>query len=330
MVPGIYPQPDPGTMTHPLPLILDGDPGTDDLLTWMWALAVPDRVKVLGICTVHGNVGLSRTTENALALLDHLDAPAIPVHAGEKAPLGRGEPPAGDGAFAESGLGALVLPPATRKPASHDAVGWMADTLRSHPPRSLTICATGPLTNLARLLERAPDAFARIGHLAVMGGSCDLLPPNHGRRGNITEWAEFNFYMDPLAAQQVLNSGIPITLMPLDLTHQLVSTPDRLARARALPRYGEEVALMLDAAAHLDRPKFGADGAFQHDMTVLAHLLHPELFEGEQSQVTVATHGAGAGACLRVPDPAGAVHVVLRAPDPAAFFDRFFQALGEP
>lgn len=310
-----------------IPLIMDGDPGTDDLLTWMWALARPEQVEVLGIATVHGNVPLARTTENALALLDFLGVADIPVHAGAQAPVDQERAPDGDGAFAESGLGALKLPPARRSVASNDAVGWMAQTLRAHPAGSLTLCATGPLTNLALLHRRDPEAFARIGRIGVMGGSFNLLPPNHVRRGNITPWAEFNFYMDPVAAQEVLNAGVPILLLPLDVTHLFVSTPDRMERARALPRHGQEVALMLDAASHLDRPKFGADGAFQHDTTVLAALLYPHLFQTMRGQVQVVTAGPAAGACLLLPDEAALVEVATGTTDPEAFFDLFFDAL---
>lgn len=314
-------------MPAPIPMIMDGDPGTDDLLTWMWALACPQQVEMLGICTVHGNVGLDQTTSNALALLDWLGVEGVPVHAGAAAPLGKATAPAGDGAFAESGLGALTLPPATRDVDSHDAVGWMAKLLRDRPSGTVTLCATGPLTNLALLLQTHPDAFARIGRLAIMGGSFDLLPPNHQRRGNITPWAEFNFYMDPMAAQLVLNAGLPVLLLPLDATHQLVSDPDRMAAARALPRLGAEIALMLDAAAHLDKPKFGTEGAFQHDTAVLAALLHPDLFATKPVRVQVVTAGEAAGACLAVPDATAPVSVVEKVRDPAGFYSAMFSAL---
>ncbi|MGQ3045555.1 MAG: nucleoside hydrolase [Niveispirillum sp.] len=314
-------------MNQPFSLILDGDPGTDDLLAWMWVLAQPQRARVLGISAVNGNVTLDRTTANALSFLDHVGAPDIPVHAGAKAPLGKDEPPPGDGAFAESGLGDLVLAPSARQAASHDAVGWMAQTLRSMPVRTVTILATGPLTNLALLRATAPDAYARIGRIVAMGGSFGPLPPNFVRRGNVTPFAEFNFWMDAAAAQSVLNGGVPVLLAPADVTHQLISTPARLAAARALPKFGEEVARMLHAPYHLDKPKFHTEGAFLHDPTAVAGLFHPDLFETVRAQTHIVTEGTGIGAGLLLPDGAGNVEVMVRVKDTDAYYARLFTEL---
>lgn len=314
-------------MSGPLPLILDGDPGTDDLLAWMWVLALPQRAQVLGISVVNGNVTLDRTTANALAFLDHINAPDIQVHAGAKAPLGKDEPPPGDGAFSESGLGDLVLAPSSRRATSQDGVGWMARTLRAQPPRTVTILATGPLTNLALLRQRAPDAFARIGRIVAMGGSFGPLPPNFVRRGNVTPFAEFNFWMDAAAAQLVLNGGVPVLLAPADVTHQLISTPARLAAARALPRFGEEVARMLYAPYHLDKPKFHTEGAFLHDPTAVAGLFHPDLFETVRAQAHIVQEGTGRGAGLLLPDEAGNVDIMIRAKDTDAYYQRLFAEL---
>lgn len=311
-------------MSAQIPLILDGDPGTDDLLAWMWVLSLPQRSRVLGITAVNGNVTLDRTTANALSFLDHVRAPDIPVHAGAKAPLGKDAPPPGDGAFAESGLGELVLAPSARPAASPDAVGWMAQTLRSFPARTLTIVATGPLTNLALLRIQAPDAYARIGRIVAMGGSFGPLPPNFVRRGNVTPFAEFNFWMDAAAAQSVLNGGVPVLLAPADVTHQLVSTPARLAAARALPRFGREVELMLNAPYHLDKPKFHTDGAFLHDPTAVAGLFYPDLFETVRTQAHIVQEGTGVGAGLLLPDGAGTVEVMVRVKDTDAYYDRLF------
>lgn len=316
-------------MTSPTPIILDGDPGTDDLLAWMWVLALPQRLRVLGISAVHGNVTLDRTSANALAFLDFIGASGeIDVHAGAQAPLGRDAPPPGDGAFSDSGLGEMVLPPATRRLASTDAVGWMAQTLRGHPARTITVCATGPLTNLALLQAHAPDAFARIDRIVAMGGSFGPVPPNFVRRGNVTPFAEFNFWMDAPAAQSVLNGGVPVLLTPMDVTHQLISGPDRLARAGALPRFGQEIALMLNAPYHLDQPKFHTEGAFLHDPTAVAALVYPDLFETVRAQTHIVTEGTGIGAGLMLPDGAGIVQVAVRVIDPAAYYDRLFNDLG--
>ncbi|MFV3076014.1 nucleoside hydrolase [Niveispirillum fermenti] len=314
-------------MGSPLSLILDGDPGTDDLLAWMWVLALPKRARVLGITAVNGNVTLDRTAANALAFLDYIGGPDIPVHAGARAPLDRDDPPAGDGAFSETGLGELRLPPSLRRLASHDAVGWMAQTLRAHPVRSVILVATGPLTNLALLRREAPDAYARIDRIVAMGGSFAPLPPNFVRRGNVTPWAEFNFWMDAAAAQSVLNGGVPVLLAPADVTHQLVSDPARLARARALPLFGQEVALMLNAPYHLDKPKFHTDGAFLHDPTAVACLFYPEMFETVRAQAHVVQEGTGLGAGLMLPDGAGGVEVAVRVKDTDAFYARLFDDL---
>lgn len=315
-------------MSAQIPLILDGDPGTDDLLAWMWVLALPQRAHVLGVTAVTGNVPLDRTAGNALAFLDFIGAAAdIPVHAGARAPLGRDAPPESDGAFSESGLGEMALPPARRRLASHDAVGWMAQTLRSQPARTVTILATGPLTNLALLRQRAPDAYARIGRIVAMGGSFGPLPPNFVRRGNVTPYAEFNFWMDAAAAQSVLNGGVPVLLAPADVTHQLISGPARMDAARALPRHGREVALMLNAPYHLDKPKFHTDGAFLHDPTAVAGLFYPDFFDSIRAQTHIAQEGAGIGAGLLLPDGAGTVEVLVRVKDTQAFYDRLFADL---
>ncbi len=311
-------------MTTPINLILDGDPGTDDLLAWMWVAALGNRARVLGVSTVNGNVTVDRTTRNALDFLAYIKAPDVPVHAGAVAPLGRDTPPEGDGAFAESGLGELVLPGSGRKAASHDAVGWMADTLRGMPVRSVTVLATGPLTNLALLRRRAPEAFARIDRIVAMGGSFAPLPPNFVRRGNVTPFAEFNFWMDAAAAQSVLNGGVPVLLAPADVTHQLVSNPSRMAAAHALPRFGREVALMLNAPYHLDKPKFHTDGAFLHDPTAVAGLFYPDLFDSVRAQTHIAQEGTGVGAGLMLPDGAGNVEVLVRVKDTDAFYARLF------
>lgn len=314
-------------MTAPINLILDGDPGTDDLLAWMWVVALGERARVLGVSTVNGNVTVDRTTRNALDFLAYIKGPDVPVHAGAMAPLGRDTPPEGDGAFAESGLGELVLPASGRRAASHDAVGWMADTLRGMPARTVTVLATGPLTNLALLRRRAPDAFARIDRIVAMGGSFAPLPPNFVRRGNVTPFAEFNFWMDAAAAQAVLNGGVPVLLAPADVTHQLISHPARMAAAQALPRFGRDVALMLNAPYHLDKPKFHTDGAFLHDPTAVAGLFYPDLFDSVRAQTHIVQEGTGVGAGLMLPDGAGNVEVLVRVKDTDAFYARLFADL---
>jgi purine nucleosidase len=162
-------------------------------------------------------------------------------------------------------------------------VDLLIETLRIAETGTITVCALGPLTNIAMAFIKAPEVAGRIGELVIMGGaSFDL--------GNVTPAAEFNIHVDPHAAAIVLDSGIPITMLPLDVTHQLLTTAPRLAALRALDnRCGGAVAALLDTFEKRRRPKFGTRATALHDPSVIAYLLNPTLFQGREVNVAIET-----------------------------------------
>ena len=262
-------------------IIIDTDPGTDDAVAILLAVAAPE-LEVLGLVGVAGNAPLSATERNARAILELADCPEIPVYAGCPGPIGGG-PITAEHAHGEGGLGELRLPPPQIALRAEHGVDFLVETLRGAAPRSITVCALGPLTNIATAFVKAPDIAGRMAELVVMGGASYAL-------GNTTPCAEFNIHADPIAAAVVFGSGAPITLIPLDLTHQVMSTPERIERVRALGnRCGAAAATLMGP------PRARRSGRAQppvyalHDPCVIAYLLMPELFDGAETNVAVET-----------------------------------------
>jgi purine nucleosidase len=265
----------------PRAIIIDTDPGTDDAVAILLALAAPE-LEVLGLVTVAGNAPLSATERNARAVLELAECPGIPVYAGCPGPIG-GVPISAAHAHGESGLGGLHLPPPQIALRAEHGVDFLIETLRAAPARTITVCALGPLTNIAAAFVKAPDIAGRMAELVVMGGASYAL-------GNTTPCAEFNIHADPIAAAVVFGSGAPITLIPLDLTHQVLSTPERVERVRSLGnRCGAAAATLMGP------PRARRSGRVQppvyalHDPCVIAYLLVPELFDGVETNVAVET-----------------------------------------
>jgi purine nucleosidase len=162
-------------------------------------------------------------------------------------------------------------------------VDFLIERLRSAEPGSITLCALGPLTNIAVALIKAPEVVAGIRELVVMGGVCF-------ERGNVTPAAEFNIHVDPHAAALVVDSGVPITMIPLDVTHQLLTTPPRLAALRGLGnRCGSAAAALLTTFEENRRAEFGSRARALHDPSVIAYLLRPALYDGRDVNVAVET-----------------------------------------
>jgi purine nucleosidase len=177
----------------------------------------------------------------------------------------------------------LLLPEPTMALQALHGVDFLIETLRGAEAGTVTLCALGPLTNIAMALVKAPDIAGKIGELVVMGGACFEL-------GNVTPAAEFNIHVDPHAAAVVLESGIPITMIPLDVTQQVLTTEAHFDALRALGnRCGAAVAAMLDAFERRRRPKFGSRGRALHDPCVIAYLLRPGLFGGREVNVAIET-----------------------------------------
>lgn len=264
-------------------IVIDTDPGQDDALAILLALAERDRLDVLGLTTVAGNVPVELTTVNALRLVELAGRNDVPVHRGAPKPLLR---PLKTAEFicGPDGLEGAGLPPPRSRPGDAHAVAFLLDTLRAARLRSITICPLGPLTNIALALAQAPELAAKIERIVLMGGARDL--------GNVTPAAEFNFHVDPHAAQIVLQSGVPIVMFGLNATHQAMATPERVRRIASLGTpAARSVAGMLGRPRPGGKAKFGVEGHPMHDPCVVAYLLWPELFHGRDCHVTVETAG---------------------------------------
>lgn len=265
-----------------IPLIIDCDPGIDDAVNLLFALAAPEELDVLGITTVAGNVAEPLCARNARLMCDLAGRPDVPVFSGAVRPLGR-EPVSAAHIHGETGLGDYPIGVPQRPCAPTPAVTFLIESLRTAPPGGLTLVLTGPLTNVALALREAPDAARGIGAIVLMGGA-------YREGGNCTPSAEFNFFADPHAAREVLACRRPITALGLDATHQLPATEERRARLRALDNdVGRAVAQMLDFLHRSDATRHSAAGAPLHDPCTVGYLLAPELFEGRSCNVSVET-----------------------------------------
>jgi purine nucleosidase len=263
-------------------IIIDTDPGQDDAVAILLALASPEDFDILGIVAVAGNVSLAQNARNALKVLELVGRSDIPVYAGCERPMRRALV-TGEHVHGESGLDGPDLPmPKLQLQAQH-GVDYLVETLLAHDAGSITLCTLGPLTNIAMALVKAPAIASRIKEIVMMGGA-------YFEVGNITPAAEFNIYVDPDAADIVLRSGIPITMAPLDVTHVMRSTPDRLDAIRAIGnKAGQAVYEMLSFSERFDLRKYGWDGAPLHDPCVMAWLIRPEIFEGRPANVSIET-----------------------------------------
>lgn len=266
----------------PRKIIIDTDPGQDDAVAILLALASPEELDVLGIVAVAGNVGLHYNAINARKVVELSGRRDIPVYAGCARPMRRHLVTA-EHVHGETGMNGPDLPDPTIPLQEQHGVDYIIDTLMASELGTITLCTLGPLTNIGMALVKQPAIAERIAEIVMMGGA-------YFEVGNITPAAEFNIYVDPEAADVVLRSGVPITMLPLDVTHQIQSTPERLDAIRALGnRSGEAVHAMLTFSETFDLQKYGWAGAPLHDPTVIAYLLQPDLFEGRHCNVTVET-----------------------------------------
>lgn len=263
-------------------IIIDTDPGQDDAVAILLALASPEKIEVLGITTVAGNVPLALTSKNARIVCELAGKPDTMVFAGCDRPLRRDLVTA-EYVHGKTGLNGPVLPDPTMPLQDQHAVDFIIDTLRAHDADTVTLCPLGPLTNIATAFERAPDIIDRVHEIILMGGA-------YFEVGNVTPAAEFNIYVDPQAADIVFRSGVPLVVMPLDVTHKALVTKARNDAFRALPGdVGHAVAEMTDFFERFDKEKYGSDGAPLHDPTVIAYLIQPDLFHGRHVNVQIET-----------------------------------------
>jgi purine nucleosidase len=266
----------------PRKIIIDTDPGQDDAVAMLLALASPAELEVLGVVAVAGNVGLHHNASNARKIVELAGRPDIPVYAGCARPMRRHLVTA-EHVHGETGLNGPDLPEPRIALQEQHGVDYIIDTLMAAEPGTITLCTLGPLTNIAMALVKQPAIAERIAEIVMMGGA-------YFEVGNMTPAAEFNIYVDPEAADVVLRCGAPITMLPLDVTHQILSTPERLdALLKLGNKSGKAVHAMLTFSESFDMQKYGWAGAPLHDPTVIAWLLRPELFEGRHCNVTVET-----------------------------------------
>ena len=251
-------------------ILIDCDPGHDDAIALLIALASPE-VEVFGVTTVAGNQTLEKTTANAIRVLDFVGRDDIPVAAGADRPLLR-EPFVAAYVHGETGLDGPDLPPPQREPVDQHAVDFLAEHVGG-----TTLVAVGPLTNVALLFARYPEA--RPERLVIMGGSIGL--------GNVTPAAEFNIWADPEAAARVFAEGLDLTMIGLDVTHQALLMNDDAERLRSSGRTGKMVAELYDFFHRFHEDTYGFGGSPIHDAVAVAHVFRPDLVETKRCQVEI-------------------------------------------
>lgn len=265
---------------HARDLIIDTDPGADDVVALLLALASPEALKVLAITTVAGNVRLEKTSRNACLAREWAGREDVPVYAGADRPLQRA-PIYAEDIHGEEGLPGLSVYPPERGVAEGDAVEYLIRTLSRAAPHSITVAILGPQTNLALALGQAPGIVRGIREVVVMGGA-------QAMGGNITPTAEFNLHADPHAAEVVLASGVKLVYLPLDVTHRMLTSEARFRRLAALGnRAGRLVVAILQAYVATDMERYGLSGGPVHDACVIAYLLQPGLFRGRQVRMSI-------------------------------------------
>jgi pyrimidine-specific ribonucleoside hydrolase len=254
----------------PEPILLDCDPGHDDAIALLLALASPE-LELRGVTTVAGNQTLEKTTANAIRVLDFVGRNDVPVARGADRPLLR-DPFVAAYVHGDTGLDGPDLPPPQREPIAQHAV----DFLNEHVDGA-TLVPIGPLTNVALLLAQHPQAKPK--RIVLMGGAIGL--------GNVTPAAEFNIWADPEAAARVFASGIELTMIGLDVTHQALLMNEDAERLRASGRTGTMVAELYDFFHRFHANIYGFGGSPIHDAVALAYVFRPDLVETKHCQVTV-------------------------------------------
>ncbi len=252
------------------PILLDCDPGHDDAIALLLALG-SDELELRGVTVVAGNQTLEKTTANAIRVLELAGRGDVPVAVGSPRPLVR-EPFVAAYVHGETGLDGPDLPPPQAEPSDQHAVDFLAERLEG-----ATLVATGPLTNVALLLARYPDA--RPERIVLMGGAI--------AEGNVTPAAEFNIWADPEAAARVFASGLDVTMVGLDVTHRALVTAAHAHQLRGAGRVGKAVAELLDFYGVFHREVYGFDGSPVHDAVAVAHVIDPTLLELQHLNVRV-------------------------------------------
>lgn len=292
-------------LAKPRLTVIDTDPGIDDAIGILLALASP-ALTIAGITTVAGNIGIETTTRNAGRLLAFASREDIPVFQGAAAPLSRPGPEPLN-LHGEDGIGGVALPDPTRMPGRRHAVEWMTELLLDQPAGTVEVLALGPLTNLARLILEAPEAAKRIGRIVAMGGAIH-------ERGNVGPRSEFNLWADPEAAAVVVSSGLPLVLIPLDVTRRV-----RAARAfvETLSRGNPLTAMVGRLIESYFETATNRESRPLHDPCVMLFALSPELFHCEDLELSVSTALNEQAGELAIAAGGALVRVALRVDAPA-------------
>ncbi|MBT8458886.1 MAG: nucleoside hydrolase [Boseongicola sp.] len=269
-------------MTTPRKIIIDTDPGQDDAVAILLALASPEEIDLLGVVAVAGNVPLPLTEKNSRIICELAGRSDMPVFAGCDAPMKRKLVTA-EHVHGKTGLDGPQLPEPTMQLQAQHGVDFIIETLRAEPAGTVTLVPIGPLTNIGVAFRRAPDIIERVQEVVLMGGA-------YFEVGNITPAAEFNIYVDPEAADIVFKSGAPITAMPLDVTHKALTSAKWISDVKALDtNVGHMVASWTDFFERFDTEKYGSQGAPLHDPCTIAYLIDPGLFQGRFINVEIET-----------------------------------------
>ena len=263
-------------------IIIDCDPGQDDAVMLLLALACPEQFDILGITTVAGNVPLALTERNARIMCELAGRSDVPVFAGCDKPMRRALITA-ENVHGKTGIdGVSIYEPGIPLQSQH-AVDFIIETLLNASDDSVTLVPTGPLTNIGEAIQREPRVLGKIREIVLMGGAMR-------EGGNTTPCAEFNILEDPDAAQIVLACGRPLTIVPLDVTHQALVTRKRIEQIREINNpVGTAIVGMMEFFNRFDSEKYGSEGAPLHDPCTIAYLLKPELFKGKLCNVEVET-----------------------------------------
>jgi purine nucleosidase/pyrimidine-specific ribonucleoside hydrolase len=295
-------------MPHAKPrlIVIDTDPGIDDAIGILLALASPE-FSIAGMTTVAGNIGIETTTRNAGRLLAFAGREEIPVFQGAATPLSRPGPEPLN-LHGEDGIGGVGLPDPARQPESLPAVEWLTELLLDEPAGTIDVLALGPLTNIARLILEKPDAAKRIGRVVAMGGVIH-------EAGNVGPRSEFNLWADPEAAAVVVSSGLPLVLVPLDVTRRVRATREF---AEALAATGKPLPNMV---ADLVRSYFESETTREsrplHDPCVMLLALEPELFRLEALRLSVNTGSMEEAGALTIDANGTLVQVAVGVDGPA-------------
>ncbi len=263
-------------------IIIDCDPGQDDAINLLLAMSSPDELDILGITAVAGNVPLALTERNARLMCDIAGRSDIPVYAGCARPMVRDLVTA-EHVHGTTGIDGAEISEPVLPLQEQDAVDFVVDTLRAADDDTITLVPTGPLTNIATAITKAPDILPKVKEIVLMGGAMR-------ESGNYSPSAEFNILVDPQAADIVFKCGRPITQMGLDVSHQVLSTRERIDRIKKIDNQAAQATVgMLDFFNRHDTKKYKYMGAPLHDPCTVAYLLRPDIFEGKLCNVSVET-----------------------------------------